>query len=168
MEGGCAFSAGINRSRAASTAARSSSKNEGRFIGRRECPSAGTGGEPLGLFLGFGFEGHSGYLAARLLEEKFDLSLRLFQVFLAFAGELYALLEEFHRVVQRKVGALEFSDDFLQTSEGMFEIGFLPRFGLLGRRWIHGRHFSHRWQRGQKKLDRPPCSMRRINAPQRA
>src|SRR6266849_4889200 len=149
MEGGCAFSAGINRSRAASTAARSSSKNDGRFIGRRVCPSAGTGREPLGFFLGFGFEWHSGYLAARLLEEKFDLSLRLFQVFLAFAGELYALLEEFHRVVQRKVGALEFSDDFLQTSEGMLEIGSLPRFGLFRRRWIHGWHFTYRWQRGQ-------------------
>ena len=99
---------------------------------------SGHGRGPLGFFLGFGFEWHSGYLAARLLEEKFDLSLRLFEVFLAFAGELYALLEEFHCVVQRKVGALEFSDDLFQSSEGMLEIGSLPRFRLLRRRWIHG------------------------------
>src|SRR5260370_5900256 len=128
MEGGCAFSAGINRSSAASTAVRSSSNNEGRFIGRRVCPRAGTGGEPLGLFLGFGFEWHSGYLTARLLQEKFDLSLRLLQVFLAFTGELYALLKEFHGDIQRKVGALEYSDDCLQTIEGILEIRSLPDF----------------------------------------
>src|ERR1700732_3700064 len=103
MEGGCASSPGISCSSAASTAARSSSKNAGKFIRWRVCPAAHFGRVRLGLFLGFGIERLRSQFAAGLLEQKFHFAFGLFQMFLAIARELDAFLEQFHGLVQRKV-----------------------------------------------------------------
>src|ERR1700675_2260513 len=100
MEGGCASSPGIRRSRAASTAARSSSKNAGRIIRWRVCPAARFGRVRLGLFLGLGIERLRDQYAAGLLEQKFHFAFGLFQMFLAIAGEFDAFLEQFHGFVQ--------------------------------------------------------------------
>src|ERR1700694_4416452 len=142
MEGGCASSPGISRSSAASTAARSSSKNAGRFIRWRVGPDAPSGGARLGLFLGFGIKWLRGQLAAGLLEPNFPFALGLFQVFLAIAGELHAFLEKFHGLVERKVRALQLSDDFFQARQRMLEIGLLRGIGLFRRCWIYGCHCS--------------------------
>src|ERR1700676_3295819 len=158
MEGGGASSPGINRSSAASTAARSSSKNAGRFIGWRARPDAPAAGARLVLFLGVGIERLRGQLAAGLLQQNFYFALGLFQVFLAIAGELHAFLEKFHGLVKRKVRALQLSHDFFQARQRMFEIGLLGGIGLFRRCWIHGCHRSLSLALGAK-INRSPCSM---------
>src|ERR1700722_3888329 len=107
IEEGCASSAGISRSSAASTAARSSSKNAGRFIGWKVAPGARQRCGRLGIFLGFGIEGFRRHLAAGFLEQNFHFALGLFQIFLAITRELHAFLEQLHGFVERKIRAFE-------------------------------------------------------------
>src|SRR5260370_33222515 len=125
IERGSASWPGISRSRAASTAVRSSSKNAGRFIRWRVWPAARSGGVRLGLFLGFGIEWLRGQLASGLLKQNFHFALGLFQVFLAIARELHALLEQFHGLVERKVRALQLPHDFFQAGPRMPQIELL-------------------------------------------
>src|ERR1700690_1114376 len=94
IEGGCAFSPGISRSRAASTAARSSSKNAGRFIGWKMVRRGYV--RRLRTFLGCRVKGHSGQLAAGFFEQDFHFTLGQFQVFLAVARKLHALFKQLH------------------------------------------------------------------------
>src|ERR1700728_3474880 len=109
IEGGCAFSAGISRSRAASTAARSSSKNVGGFIkGRKRLTQTlAARGSPLRVFLGFRIEGFRGHLAAGFFKQNFHSAFGLFQMFLAVARELHAFLKQLHGFLERQIGALE-------------------------------------------------------------
>src|SRR5580658_5427358 len=163
MDGGWAVSAGMRRSREASTAMRSSSKKAGRFIGGGEklqvasCklkaseearayslqPTAkrqGLGrrseGRPIvsRLGLAFGFERFGGEFAVGFFEKDLDAAFGLFELLLAFARESYAFFEELHGIVERKLGAFEVADDFLETGEGTLEIGLLGWFGLFGGR----------------------------------
>src|SRR6266403_3646724 len=142
MEGGCASSPGIRRPRAASTAARSSSKNAGRIIEWRVRPVAPSGGIRLGLFLGFWIERFCYHLSARLLEQNFHFAFGLFQVFLAITRKLHAFLEQFHSFIQREVRTLQLSDYFFQARQRMLEIGLLRGLGFFRRCWIHGCQFS--------------------------
>src|SRR3974390_882037 len=98
IEGGCAFSAGISRARAASPAARSSSKKAGGFIGGRAAPARARR-RRLGIFLGFGIECLCRHFAAGLLEQNFHFAFGLFQVFLAVARELHAFFKQLHSFV---------------------------------------------------------------------
>src|ERR1035437_4518947 len=139
IEGGWASSSGISRSRAVSTAARSSSKNAGRFIRWRVRRDALSGGGRLRLFLGFGIEWLGSHLAADLLEQDFHFAFGLLQVFLAVSRELHAFFEQFHGFIERKVRALQLPHDFFQARRRVFEIRFLRGRGLFRRCWIHGR-----------------------------
>src|SRR6267378_3760508 len=121
MEGGCASSPGIRRPRAASTAARSSSKNAGRFIEWRVRPVAPSGDIRLRLFLGFWIERFRYHLSARLLEQNFHFAFGF---------------------IQREVCTLQLSDNFFKARQRMLEIGLLRGFGFFRRRWIHGCQFS--------------------------
>src|SRR5258708_8066855 len=100
MEGGCVVSAGSNRSRAASTASRFSSKKGGSFI---------VGGKPPGqaacessrFSLPLRIKRFRRQLAIGFLEKDFHASFGLFELFVALARECDAFFKEFHAVVQR-------------------------------------------------------------------
>src|ERR1700674_525088 len=99
MEDGCADSAGRSRSRAASTASRSSSKKAESFIaagnrGTEGKPDAPRFAPPLGI------ERLGGELPIGFLQEDFHAAFRLFQLLLAFARKRNAFFEELHRVVE--------------------------------------------------------------------
>src|ERR1700676_2596574 len=139
MEGGCASSAGSSRSRAASTAARSCSKNAGGFISWRVCPAFEV--VRLGLLLASGIEWFRSQFAASFLQKNFHFSLGLFQMLLAIARELHAFLEQFHGVVERKIVALQLSYDLFQARQRMLEIGLFGGLRFFRRCLIHGCHF---------------------------
>src|SRR6266446_4638791 len=127
MEEGCAVSAGRSRSRAASTARRSSSKNGGSFIAAGNwraavCRGASRFGLPLGI------ERLGGKLAIGFLQEDFHAALGFFQLLLALAGERDALFEQLHRLVQRELRAFQAADDLFQANKGTLEVGFFRRF----------------------------------------
>src|SRR6267154_157093 len=98
MEAGCAVAAGSNRSRAASTITRPSSKKGGGFIAAGNGRAAGCGGASL-FRLPLGIEGLSGQLAIGFLQENFPATLGLFQLPLALARECHSFFEQLHRVV---------------------------------------------------------------------
>ncbi len=98
MDEGWADSAGRRRSRAASTARRSSSKKGESFIVRGKRLPYGSWEESR-FGLPFGFEGLGNEFAIRFFEENFDAAFRLFELFLAFAGERHAFFEELHGIV---------------------------------------------------------------------
>jgi hypothetical protein len=112
---------------------RSSSKKIGSFIvtggsrKRRETPGSR-------FALAFRVEGFGGNFAVGFFEENFDAAFRFFELLLAFAGKGDTFFEEFHSVVERKLGRFEAADDFFESSEGTLEIGLLRRFGLFGGR----------------------------------
>src|SRR5271168_2085879 len=133
MEGGWVVAAGMRRSRAASTARRSSSKNEGSFIVEGKLRSRHAA-ESSRFALAFGIKGLSGKFAVGFFQENFHASLGFFELLLAFAREGHALFEEFHGVVERKLGAFKAADDFFEARQGALEIGFFRRFGFLGDR----------------------------------
>src|SRR6202140_342623 len=106
MEGGATLSAGMRRSRDASTSTRSSSKKRGSFIV--------TGGASSSwkwlrsrFALAFGVEGLSGEFAVSFFEKDFYAALGLLELLLAFARERHALFEEFHGIVERQLRAFE-------------------------------------------------------------
>src|SRR5260370_35260008 len=99
MDGGGADSAGIRRSREASTAMRSSSKKVGRFIVEGIACGEGESGRTLigrlafpadaatsRFALAFGVERLGGASAAGFFHPDFDPAFSLFSVFLAVAG----------------------------------------------------------------------------------
>src|SRR5229473_2321443 len=133
MEAGCAVAAGSNRSRAASTVTRPSSKNGGSFI------AAGNGRaaryRAVSRFrLPLGIEGLSSQLAIGFLQENLYSPLGLFQLLLAFARECHAFFEQLHGVVQRKLWTFQAADDFLKPRKRTLKIGFLWWLGFLGSR----------------------------------
>src|SRR5580658_4425970 len=133
MEGGWALSAGMRRSRDASTSMRSSSKNKGSFIvtvGSRRWRWT----KRSRFVLAFGIERLGGKFAVGFFQQDFDAAFGFFKLLLAFAGKGDAFFEELHGVVKRKLGAFEAADDFLETSEGALKIGLFWRLGLLGSR----------------------------------
>src|SRR6266403_908322 len=133
MEAGCAVAAGSNRSRAASTITRPSSKNGGSFIAAGNGPAAACRGASR-FRLPLGIEGLSGQLAIGFLQENFHATLGLFQLLLAFARECHSFFEQLHGVVQGKLRAFKPADDFLKPRKRTLKIGFLWRLGFLGSR----------------------------------
>src|SRR5262249_33981024 len=102
MEGGCSVSDGSMRSRAESTAMRSSSKKAGSFM---EPEAAGTRtGEVRSMrvvvrssfVLFLGLERLGRQLAIGFLQQNFDAALGFLKLFLALAGKLHAFFEELH------------------------------------------------------------------------
>src|SRR6266478_37579 len=133
MEAGCAVAAGSSRSSAASTARRSSSKKEESFIAAgNRCAAGCRGASRLGLPLGI--EWFGGELPVGFLQENFHSPLGLFQLLLALARERDTLFEQFHRVVQRELRALQAADDFLKPGQRALKIGLFRRLGFLGSR----------------------------------
>src|SRR5216684_7967375 len=133
MEVGCVVPAGSSRSRAASTARRSSSKNGGSFIAEgnlpgTRCRSASRFGLPLGI------EWLGGKLAIGFLQEDFHSTLGLFQLFLTLAGECDALFEQLHGIVQRELRAFQAANDFFKTGKRALKVRLFRRFGFLGSR----------------------------------
>src|SRR5258706_11611907 len=98
MEAGCAVAAGSNRSRAASTVTRPSSKNGGSFIAAGNGRAAGCRGASR-FRLPLGIERLSGQLAIRFLPENFHATPGLFQLLLAFAREGHPLFQQLPGVV---------------------------------------------------------------------
>src|SRR5260370_8367379 len=95
IEEGCAVAAGRRRSRAASTATRSSSKNGGSFIatGNRRaarCVCASRFGLPLGI------EWLGGHLAIGFLEEDFLSAFCFLHLFLSLSGMSTTFLVPLH------------------------------------------------------------------------
>src|SRR5260370_4896277 len=130
IEEGCAVAAGRRRSRAASTATRSSSKNGGSFIatGNRRaarCGCASRFGLPLGI------EWLGGQLAIGFLEEDFHSTFCFLQLLLALTGKRDAFLEQLHGVVQRELWAFQAADDFLKPCERALKIRLFRRFRLF-------------------------------------
>src|SRR5215472_9425382 len=121
IDRGCSVFAGKSLSRAASTAMRSSSKNCGRFIGTGKPDLSGCGCESR-TRLRFGFEGLGGELAIRLLEQDLDTAFGFLELLLAFAGERHAFFKELHGIIERQLRALQAADNFLEASEGFFEV----------------------------------------------
>src|SRR5207237_3488780 len=104
MDEGCAGAAGRSFSRAASTARRFSSKNEGSFIARENWRAAsGQSASRFGLLLGV--ERLGGKLAIGFLQKDFHASFRLFELLLALARKRDAFFEKLHRLVQRRLRA---------------------------------------------------------------
>src|SRR5712692_3716158 len=136
IDEGWADSAGRRRSRAASTARRSSSKKGESFIARGKRLPYGSHEESR-FCLSLRVESLGGEFAIRFFEKNFDAAFCLFELFLAFAGERHAFFEESHRIVQRKLRAFEPADDLFEAGERALEIGLLWRFGLFGCRGIH-------------------------------
>src|SRR6476660_9625719 len=118
MDGGGAVSAGISRSRDASTATRSSSKKEGRFIVEEiGCEGEKSGRTPIGrlaflggavrsrLGLAFGIERLGGELAVGFFQKNFDTAFGFFELLLALAGKRDTFFEKLHGIVERELGA---------------------------------------------------------------
>ena len=94
-------------------------------------------GASRGLGLRFGVERFGYYFAVGFSEEDLYFTFGFFELFLAFGGKGYAFFKEFHGVVERKLRAFEFADDFFEAREGALEIGLLWRIGFLGSRCVH-------------------------------
>src|SRR2546421_7464267 len=104
MDEGCAVAAGRSFSRAASTARRFSSKNEGSFIARGNWrATSGQSASRFGLPLGIERLGRK--LAIGFLQKDFHAPLGLFELLLALPRKRDAFFEKLHRVVQRKLRA---------------------------------------------------------------
>src|SRR5215470_22886 len=112
MEGGRSVSDGSMRSRAESTAMRSSSKKAGSFME----PEAGTRtGEVRSMrvvvrssfVLFLRLERLGRQLAIGFLQQNFDAALGFLKLFLALAGKLHAFFEELHGFIQSKLGTLQ-------------------------------------------------------------
>jgi len=136
MDGGGVLAAGRSRSRAASTSCKSCSKKSGRVI--EECCGE-TGIVPLsrGFRLAFGFKGFGDDSAVGFLEKDFDFAFCFFELLLAFGGKGDSFFKKFHGVVERKLRAFQFADDFFESREAAFEVGFLGRIGFFGYRCVH-------------------------------
>jgi hypothetical protein len=87
--------------------------------------------QPSRFVLALGIERFGGQFAIRFFEEDLDAAFGFFELLLAFAGELDALFEEFHGVVERELWAFEAADDFFEADEGFLEVRLFRRFGLL-------------------------------------
>src|SRR5215831_16673096 len=139
MEEGCADSAGSSRSKAASTASRSSSKKGESFIVKRKERLAGRTASRFALPLRIERLGRK--LSVSFLEEDFHPPFRLFELFLAFPRERDALFKQLHRIIQRKLRAFQSPHDFFQPRKRALEVGLLGRFRLFGCRCVHKQTF---------------------------
>src|ERR1043166_5438620 len=136
MEGGGSPAAGRKRSRAASTSCRSRSKKPGSVIGEF-WGEAGIGPASRGFGLAFGFEGFGDEPAVSFLEKDFDFAFSFLELLLAFGRKPDTFFEEFHRIVEGKLRALEFADYFFKAREAALEVGLFGRFGFLWSLRIH-------------------------------
>src|SRR5262249_18777680 len=101
----------------------------------------------------------------------------LFKLFLAFPREGNAFLKKFHRIVERKLRAFEFADDFFEARKRLFKFRLLCRFRFFCYWSVHSSSLvcfaksdfwcTYFWQALQKYVDRPPLAIRRIKVPQR-
>src|SRR5215472_278900 len=100
MELGSAVSAGSSRSRAASTARRSSSKKGESFIGGwNPCDQRQSKTSQFALPLRI--KRFCDELAIRFFEQDFHAAFGFFQLLLAFSRQRHAFFKKLHRVVQR-------------------------------------------------------------------
>src|SRR5215470_2897130 len=180
IEEGCTPSPGSSRSSSASTARRSSSKNDGSFMGEGEFAVCFIGCRSR-LEFTFAGKGFGDHLSIGLLQQDLYAPLGLLELFLALMRQSHALLKQLHRFVQRKLRALEFSHNFLKPRERALKIGPLLRFWFFRSRLVHavpchdGKGIlpensflrAYFWQCPQKYVERPPCSTRSICQPQR-
>src|SRR5215472_17964045 len=98
MEVGCAVSAGISRSRATSTARRSSSKKGESFIvGWNPSDQRQRKTSQFGLPLRI--KRFCDELAIRFFKQDFHAALGFFQLLLAFPRQRHAFFKKLHRVV---------------------------------------------------------------------
>src|SRR5215469_53611 len=167
MEGGCADSAGSSRSRAASTARRSSSKKAGSFIvGRRE-PGAGAK-QASRLRLAVRIKGLGHYLAVSLFEKDLDSALGLFELLLTLALERNAFFKKLHGIVEGELRTFQAAHHFFESRKRALEIGLLWRLGPFWNGCVHALTYAepmpsscvHFWQRKQQYVERLLCSIR--------
>ncbi len=104
---------------------------------RRSYEENGGCGASRGFRLRFGVERFGNNFTVGFSKEDFYFAFGFLQLFLAFGGESHAFFEELHGVVQRKLRAFEFADDFFETREGALEIGLLGWIGFFGSRCVH-------------------------------
>src|SRR5690242_5224463 len=116
MEEGCTVAAGRRRSRAASTATRSSSKNGGSFIAAGSKRTPGKQGASR-FALSLRIEWFRSQLAIGLFQKDFDAAFGFFKLLLALAREGDAFFEELHGVIQRKLRAFEAANHFFEAGE---------------------------------------------------
>src|SRR6266436_2366701 len=136
MEAGRRDSCGRRRSRAASTARRSSSKKAGSFI----AAEVGWGmsvGARSSFVLFFWLEGFGGQFSVGFLQQDFDAAFGFFELLLALAGKRDAFLEQFHGFIQRKLRAFEAANHFFETREGFLKVGLLGRLRFFRRCRVH-------------------------------
>ena len=81
---------------------------------------------------GIRLERCGGELSVRGFQENFNAAFRLFDLFLAFLGELDALFEQFHCFVEGKVGMFEAANDLLEARQGLLEINLGGSLGDAG------------------------------------
>src|SRR6266849_9523653 len=115
---------------------RSSSKNTGSFIelcgipvSRNNCWSR--------VALALGLEALRNHLSVSLLQQYLHEAFRLFQLLLALPRKLHAFLKQLHRLVQRKLRALQPPHHFLQPRQRTLKIWLLRRFWFFRYRLIH-------------------------------
>src|SRR6266478_998797 len=136
IEGGGRFSAGIKRSRVASTATRSSSKNCGSFIvteGVRESQVAGKSRFALVL----GIERLGRKFAVRFLKQNLHAPLGFLQLLLTLPRKRHAFFKELHGIVERELRALETANHFLKPRERALKVRLLRRIRFFGSGSIH-------------------------------
>ena len=104
---------------------------------RRSYEENGGCGASRGFRLRFGVERFANNFTVGFSKEDFYFAFGFLQLFLAFGGESHAFFEELHGVVQGKLRAFEFADDFFETREGALEIGLLGWIGFFGSRCVH-------------------------------
>src|SRR4029077_7483199 len=145
MEAGRADSCGRRRSRAASTARRSSSKKAGSFIAAEV--GWGMKVQPRSTFvlfsgLFFRLTGAGGLFSVGFLQENLYASFGFFELLLAFAGKRDAFLEQFHGFIQPELRTFEAADHFFKTREGFLKIGLLVRLRFFRRCRVHWNKLS--------------------------
>src|SRR5436190_14561559 len=136
IEGGCVVSAGSNRSRAASTAIRFSSKKGGSFIVGRK--PAGQGAHQSSRFrLPLWIKRFRCQFAIRLFQKDFHAAFRLFKLLLTFPRQRDPFFKKFHGLVQRELRAFQSPHNLFEARERALEIGLLWSFGLFRCWYVH-------------------------------
>src|ERR1700730_1101955 len=130
MDGGSVDSEGRNRSSAASTATRSSSKHLWRFIAAGAAEGR-TMRHRSRFVLGFRFERFGCEFAVRFLQQDFYTALGLFQLLLAFARKLHPFFQQFHGLIQRELRAFEAAHNFFQARQRALKVRLLRSFWFL-------------------------------------
>ena len=87
--------------------------------------------------LAFWFERLRHYFPVRFLQQNLHLAFRFFQLFLALPRQRHTFLKKFHRFVQRKLRAFQFTYHFFQSRQRPLKIRLLRRFRFFRYRCIH-------------------------------